>query len=160
MLPDVGGTELLVIAAVALIVVGPKDLPLMLRKLGEFMGKMRRMAADFRSSFDDMARQSELDDLRKEVESMRSAATQEFMAGEASVRDSLNIADHSMGFDANVIDPSATTLPDPEPVAAADKPPRKRASKPAASTAAAKPKAPAKTASATPRRKSAKSGSA
>jgi len=72
MLPDIGGTELLVIAAVALIVVGPKDLPVLLRKLGQFVGKMRGMAAEFRSSFDEMARQSELDDLRKEVEAMRS----------------------------------------------------------------------------------------
>ncbi len=71
MLPDVAGTELLVIAAIALIVVGPKDLPVMLRRVGEFMGKIRRMAADFRASFDDMARQSELDDLRKEVEALR-----------------------------------------------------------------------------------------
>ncbi len=72
MLPDIGGTELLVIAAVALIVVGPKDLPMLLRKLGQFIGKMRGMASEFRASFDEMARQSELDDLRKEVEAMRS----------------------------------------------------------------------------------------
>lgn len=72
MLPDIGGAELLVIAAVALIVVGPKDLPLLLRKLGQFVGKMRGMASEFRASFDEMARQSELDDLRREVEAMRS----------------------------------------------------------------------------------------
>ena len=72
MLPDIGGTELLVIAAVALIVVGPKDLPVLLRKLGQFVGKMRGMASEFRASFDEMARQSELDELRREVEAMRS----------------------------------------------------------------------------------------
>lgn len=72
MLPDIGGSELLVIAAVALIVVGPKDLPLLLRKLGQFVARMRGMAAEFRSSFDEMARQSELDDLRREVAAMRS----------------------------------------------------------------------------------------
>ncbi|WP_297508201.1 Sec-independent protein translocase protein TatB [uncultured Caulobacter sp.] len=71
MLPDIGGTELLVIAAVALIVVGPKDLPVLLRKLGQFVGKMRGMASEFRASFDEMARQSELDELRREVEAMR-----------------------------------------------------------------------------------------
>jgi len=74
MLPDIGATELMVIAAVALVVVGPKDLPLMLKKLGQLMGKMRRMATEFRSSFDDMARQSELEDLRREVEAMRTQA--------------------------------------------------------------------------------------
>jgi sec-independent protein translocase protein TatB len=71
MLPDVGAAELIVIAAVALIVVGPKDLPLLMRKVGEFMSRMRGMAAEFRASFDEMARQSELDDLRKEVETLR-----------------------------------------------------------------------------------------
>lgn len=71
MLPEVGGLEYLLIAAVALIVVGPKDLPVMLRKLGEWMGRLRAMAAEFRASFDDMARQSELDELRREVAAMR-----------------------------------------------------------------------------------------
>jgi sec-independent protein translocase protein TatB len=71
MLPEVGGLEYVVIAVVALIVVGPKDLPVMLRKIGQFVGKLRGMAAEFRASFDEMARQSELDDLRKEVEAMR-----------------------------------------------------------------------------------------
>jgi sec-independent protein translocase protein TatB len=71
MLPDIGGTELLVIAAVALIVVGPKDLPVLLRKLGQFVGRLRGMANEFRASFDEMARQSELDELRKEVQAMR-----------------------------------------------------------------------------------------
>lgn len=70
--PDIGGLELLIVAAVALIVVGPKDLPVMLRKLGQFIARLRGMAAEFRASFDDMARQSELEDLRKEVEAMRS----------------------------------------------------------------------------------------
>jgi len=72
MLPEVGATELLVIAAIALIVVGPKDLPVMLRKLGQFIARMRGMANEFRASFDEMARQSELDELRKEVQAMRS----------------------------------------------------------------------------------------
>jgi len=72
MLPEVGATELLVIAAIALIVVGPKDLPVMLRKLGQFLGRLRAMANEFRASFEDMARQSELDELRREVEAMRS----------------------------------------------------------------------------------------
>jgi sec-independent protein translocase protein TatB len=71
MLPEVGASELIVIAIVALIVVGPKDLPMLLRRFGQFMAKLRGMASEFRASFDEMARQSELDDLRKEVEAMR-----------------------------------------------------------------------------------------
>ena len=71
MFPEGRAIEFLVVAAVALIFVGPKDLPLLLRKLGQFMAKIRGMAAEFRASFDEMARQSELDELRKEVEAMR-----------------------------------------------------------------------------------------
>ncbi len=70
--PGIGGFELVVIALVALIVVGPKDLPLLMRRVGQMLGRARKMAAEFRASFDDMARQSELDDLRKEVEALRS----------------------------------------------------------------------------------------
>lgn len=76
LLPDFSASHMLIVAVIALIVVGPKDLPLVLRKIGQFVGKARSMAADFRSSFDDMARQSELEDLRKEVEAMRASATQ------------------------------------------------------------------------------------
>ena len=71
MFPEGRALEFLVVAIVALIVVGPKDLPVLLRKLGQFMAKVRSMAAEFRASFDEMARQSELDELRKEVETMR-----------------------------------------------------------------------------------------
>ena len=72
MLPDFGISEMIVVAVVALIVVGPKDLPVMMRRLGQFIGRMRGIANEFRSSFEDMARQSELDELRREVEALRS----------------------------------------------------------------------------------------
>ncbi|WP_414693983.1 Sec-independent protein translocase protein TatB [Phenylobacterium sp.] len=71
MFPEGRLFEFLIAAVVALIVVGPKDLPVLLRKFGQFMAKVRAMAAEFRASFDEMARQSELDELRKEVEAMR-----------------------------------------------------------------------------------------
>ena len=70
--PGIGGFEILVIGLVALLVVGPKDLPMLMRKVGQFVAKARGMANEFRASFDEMARQSELDDLRKEVEALRS----------------------------------------------------------------------------------------
>jgi len=73
MFPEGRALEFLLAAVIALVVVGPKDLPLLMRKLGQFVGRMRAMAAEFRASFDEMARQSELDELRKEVEAMRSA---------------------------------------------------------------------------------------
>ena len=69
--PGIGGFEILVIGLVALLVVGPKDLPMLMRRVGQFVAKARGMANEFRASFDEMARQSELDDLRKEVEALR-----------------------------------------------------------------------------------------
>lgn len=65
---DIGWTELLVIAVVAIIVVGPKDLPRMLRSLGQYAGKLRRTANEFRSQFDEALRDSEFDELKSSVE--------------------------------------------------------------------------------------------
>ena len=64
---DIAWTELLVIIVVALVVVGPKDLPRLMRTAGQWAGRARAMADQFRRSFDDIARQSELDELRSEV---------------------------------------------------------------------------------------------
>ena len=71
MLPGIGFTELMVLAVAALIIVGPKDLPMMMRRLGQFVGKGRAMAREFQAAFDDIARQSELEDLRKEIEDLK-----------------------------------------------------------------------------------------
>lgn len=73
MLPGLGFSEILVVAVLALLVVGPKDLPLLLRRIGQFMAKMRSMAAEFRAGFDELARQAELDQLKKEVQALREA---------------------------------------------------------------------------------------
>lgn len=67
----IGLSEMVIIGVVALLVVGPKDLPLMMRKVGGWIRKMRAMASDFQSSFDELARQSELDELRKELDELR-----------------------------------------------------------------------------------------
>jgi sec-independent protein translocase protein TatB len=82
MLPEAGAFELIFLGAVALIVVGPKDLPVLLRKLGQFLARIRGMAAEFRASFDEMARQSELDELRREVEALRNMRFSEPLAPE------------------------------------------------------------------------------
>lgn len=65
---DIGWTEILIIAVVAIIVVGPKDLPRMLRTLGRYAGQLRRTAGEFRSQFDDVMRESELNDLRSTLQ--------------------------------------------------------------------------------------------
>lgn len=61
--------ELLIIAVVALVVIGPKDLPRMMRGIGNFVGKARGMARHFRSGVDTMIRESELADLQKQWQS-------------------------------------------------------------------------------------------
>jgi sec-independent protein translocase protein TatB len=81
MFPEGRLLDFLIVGAVALIVVGPKDLPVLMRKVGQFMAKVRGMAAEFRASFDELARQSELDELRKEVQALRTASPLDYVAG-------------------------------------------------------------------------------
>src|SRR5258708_37410733 len=69
---DLSWSHILLVLIVALVVVGPKDLPKLMRTLGQWMGKARQMADQFRASFDEMTRQAELDELRRELESLRS----------------------------------------------------------------------------------------
>lgn len=107
--PGIGGFELVVIGLVALLVVGPKDLPVLMRRVGQMVAKARAMANEFRSSFDEMARQSELDDLRKEVEALRTGQGAMYPLGaeaDAAFKD----------INAGLTGPTPTAaLPAPEP---------------------------------------------
>lgn len=69
---EVGWSEMLVIAVVMIVVVGPKDLPNMLRTFGRTTAKLRAMAADFQKQFNDALKEAELDDVKKSVDSLRS----------------------------------------------------------------------------------------
>jgi sec-independent protein translocase protein TatB len=71
MFPDLSWSHMLLVLVVALVVVGPKDLPKLMHTMGRWAGKARTMADQFRKSFDEMARQSELDELRKELDELR-----------------------------------------------------------------------------------------
>ena len=62
---DIGASELLVIVIVAVIVIGPKDLPLAMRTAGRWIGKMRKLSSHFRSGIDTMVREAELEDMEK-----------------------------------------------------------------------------------------------
>jgi sec-independent protein translocase protein TatB len=64
---DIGWTELLVIGVVALIVIGPRDLPGALHTFGKYVGQLRRMARQFQDGIEDIARQEELRDLQRTV---------------------------------------------------------------------------------------------
>ena len=64
-------SHILIMLVVALVVVGPKDLPRLMNMAGKWAGKARAMAAEFRRSFDEMARESELAELRKEIDNLK-----------------------------------------------------------------------------------------
>ena len=68
---DIGWSELLVIAVVAIVVVGPKDLPRLMRTFGHYAGKLRRAAADFQRQFEDAIRETEMEEVKKAIESVR-----------------------------------------------------------------------------------------
>ena len=151
--PGIGGLEYLVIGIVALVVVGPERLPGMLRALGKMVAKARGMANEFRASFEDMARQSELDELRKEVDALRTSQMVPLgAAADAAFKDIKAELDKPAYVEtppnAVVLDqpefPEAMTMPAPEAAApAADSAPKPR--KPRTAAARTTPaKAPAK----------------
>jgi len=150
MLPEIGATELIVIAIVALVVVGPKDLPILLRKLGQFTAKLRGMAAEFRASFDEMARQSELDELRAQVEAMRKGQLADMAArdaGHAQVSNVMQEIDQGLRLEDATFPPNLASddaMPamtaEPPSVAKAAPKPRRKAAKPVSKPVAAKPK--------------------
>ncbi|WP_299191460.1 Sec-independent protein translocase protein TatB [uncultured Erythrobacter sp.] len=85
---DIGFQELLVIVIVAVLVIGPKELPLALRTAGRWIGKVRKVSAHFRTGLDAMVREAELEDMEKKWKAQneaimkRSAASSEAEAGE------------------------------------------------------------------------------
>ena len=105
---DIGWSELLVIGIVALIAIGPKELPGVLRAVGTYMGKIRRMASEFQGQFQEAMREAEMADLKKSVDEMTDSATKSFTDFDpiGSVRKEI---------DSFTADPSATT-PAPETV--------------------------------------------
>ncbi|WP_119678296.1 Sec-independent protein translocase protein TatB [Indioceanicola profundi] len=94
---DIGWPELFVIAVVALVVIGPKDLPRVLHTVGKWVRKARSLARDFQSSVDDMVREAELDDLRKQMQQARSLnvrdQVEKAIDPKGQLRDSLTFGD-------------------------------------------------------------------
>ncbi len=109
---DIGWSEILVIAAVAIIVVGPKELPQMLRTFGRVMGQVRRTATEFRRQFDDALRdaerQADLMETRKELQSI--TRIDPLVDLKKSVE-----AGGTPGRDAKPAAPPSPAVPPPEP---------------------------------------------
>ena len=72
LVPQFGFFELMLIGVIALVVVGPRDLPKLMRSAGKLAAKARKMAAEFTAAFDQMARETEMEELRREIETLKS----------------------------------------------------------------------------------------
>lgn len=107
---DIGWSELLVIAVVAIVVVGPKDLPKLMRGFGHYAGKLRRAASDFQRQFEEAMRESEVEEVRKAIESVRTETPS---------------LDLKASIDKPIMLPKPAAAPPAEPAAKA-KPARKR----------------------------------
>jgi sec-independent protein translocase protein TatB len=132
---DIGWSELLVIAVVAIVVVGPKDLPRLMRTFGHYMGKVRSMAADFQRQFEEAVRDSELDEVRKAMHEVRATAS----AATAAIDKQLMTPQPKPASSSSVSPPASTET-------VAEMPPKPRAKQRAAKAKTAKPKTASKTA--------------
>ena len=122
---DIGWSELVVIAVVALIAIGPKELPGVLRMVGQWMGKARKMAAEFQGQFQEAMREAEMADLKKSFDEVKEAATG-FTSGnvmtslEKDVGNALRIDDidkpAAAATDTPVIDPPVTPTTPEAPI--------------------------------------------
>jgi sec-independent protein translocase protein TatB len=122
MFPEGRLFDFLIVGIVALIVVGPKDLPLLMRKVGQFMAKVRGMASEFRASFDELARQSELDELRREVQALRTARPADYVAKHIGAGDVFAEINADLAATNRQL-AAATAIAEPSPPAAAPEPP-------------------------------------
>ena len=69
---DLGWSKLLILAVIAIVVVGPKELPALLRTIGQFVAQLRRHAAEFRSQFDEAMRETQLDQIKEDLGAIKS----------------------------------------------------------------------------------------
>ena len=119
---DITSSKLLILIVVALIVVGPKDLPLLLRTIGKYMGVMRRHAADFRAQFDEAVREAELEELRKDFESVGDEVHATMKEGVAAIDSNVESARLSVdsALEQLPAEPDVEAKSEPEP---AEEPP-------------------------------------
>ncbi|MDI4232211.1 Sec-independent protein translocase protein TatB [Bradyrhizobium sp. Arg237L] len=113
---DIGWSELVVIAVVALIAIGPKELPGVLRMVGQWMGKARRMAAEFQGQFQEAMREAEMAELKKGFDDVREAATgitsgNVMTSLQKDVNDALQIGDIEKPAEAKPADAPAALPP-------------------------------------------------
>ncbi|MEO1015710.1 MAG: Sec-independent protein translocase protein TatB [Pseudomonadota bacterium] len=130
LLPQFGFFELVLVAAIALMVVGPKDLPKLMRSAGRMAAQARRMASEFTSAFDQMAREAEMEEMRKEIESLKAASPVEQIkkAAEevvAPIKKAVGDAD-VVARGGAVAEPASNDAPDDDERTANQRPPAER----------------------------------
>ncbi|MEM0930127.1 MAG: twin-arginine translocase TatA/TatE family subunit [Pseudomonadota bacterium] len=81
LVPQLGLPEIMVLSVLVLLVVGPKDLPRFLNSAGRMLGKARRLADEFRQGVSQMAREAEMEDMRREIEELKKSSGADEMAG-------------------------------------------------------------------------------
>ncbi|TFI58046.1 twin-arginine translocase subunit TatB [Sphingomonas parva] len=138
---DIGYSELLVVAIVALVVIGPKDLPRVMRTVGQWVGRARGMARHFRSGIDTMIREAELEEMEQKWRAENERIMREHPAA-ASWDDPVALPPPAAGdaeADAGEIIPATVPAPDPGNVMLPIEPPA--AAEPASSAPAAPPPA-------------------
>lgn len=111
---DVGWSELLVIGGLALIVIGPKDLPVAMRTAGKYVARMRGMANDFRQTFDQAAREMEMEELAKARQTIADFKSGRILADWEANVDKAASSGHGAGDD-----PGAVAIEEDPSVAAA-----------------------------------------
>jgi sec-independent protein translocase protein TatB len=109
---DFGWSQMALVAVVALLVLGPKELPKVIKSMSEWVGKARSLAREFRASVDDMVRESELKTVKEEFEQAAYKAEQEFSRDvdgvSREIRDATDIRSFETSFPTD-----ASALPDP-----------------------------------------------
>ena len=83
-MPQIGWTELLLLAVVAILVIGPKDLPYFLKSIGKYYGKMRSIARDFQRSINEVTKETGIEDIKKDVTILATDTTADIFKPEKS----------------------------------------------------------------------------
>ncbi|OQW57017.1 MAG: twin arginine-targeting protein translocase TatB [Proteobacteria bacterium SG_bin9] len=114
---DIGWSELVLIGVVALIVLGPKELPGVLRMVGQWVGKARRMAADFQGQFQEAMREAEMADVKKSFDDVKNAA-HDFTGGNLLTNAQQQVEEAIKLDTSRTETPPATPAPEARPAAA------------------------------------------
>ena len=110
---EYGSVKLLLLAIVALVVVGPKEFPVLLRTIGKYMGMIRRQAAEFRQQWDDAVRESELSSLKNQVEQVGQDLQSTINETEARINSDIHSAQSSVEAVVTAEPAPAPELPPP-----------------------------------------------